>query len=128
MQMLVWAILSSVFLIIEVLVPALISIWLAISAFIVMLFSIFVSNIHLQALIFVSLSLLLIFLTKKLIKYDVKKDKVEVLVVKKIDEHNYEVRYKGSLWSAYSNHEFKENDKAYIKEFKGNKIILERGK
>ena len=52
---------------------------------------------------------------------------VKVVDTKKI-EKEYEVKFKGSIWSGVSEEIFSSGEIAKIKGFRGNKIILEKNK
>lgn len=133
---LIWGVLAGLFLILEVLLPGLVSIWFSISAFVLLFLSFYIKAIHIQVLIFSILSISLLVLSRKYLKTYISKDREEfnaeligetVLVTKIISDNKYEVSYKGIIWSAISNEKFELNDVAKIDSFKGNKIIIKRG-
>lgn len=133
---LIWGVLAGLFLILEVLLPGLVSIWFSISAFVLLFLSFYIKAIHIQVLIFSILSISLLVLSRKYLKTYIAKDREEfnaeligetVLVTKIISDNKYEVSYKGIIWSAISNEKFELNDVAKIDSFKGNKIIIKRG-
>ncbi|WP_067139179.1 NfeD family protein [Oceanivirga salmonicida] len=131
MSYIYWGLLTGIFIVVEIAIPALVSVWFAISAFIVMLLSFFITDIKIQILIFTIISIALMLTTQKWVKKTLNSEKNsnvgdEVTVIKKIEDNKYEIRYKGGIWTAISNENFDEKEKAFIKEYKGNKIIIER--
>ena len=52
--------------------------------------------------------------------------KIEKVVNTDKSKKEYEVKFKGSIWTATSEEFFKAGDIVRIKSFEGNKIILER--
>ncbi len=132
MILMYWGIGAGIFLIIELIVPSLISIWFAISAVILMFLSYIIKDIQIQLLIFSIISIALILTTRLWVKKDKTNNKIssnigdEVKIINKITENEYEIKYKGAIWTAISNENFDENEIAIIKEYKGNKIIIER--
>lgn len=132
-----WSIFCVVLLFCEMLIPGLITIWMAIAAFIVMIISYFVIGVLLEWFIFSFISLVLILYTRPFVKkmffnkkhnFDSSMAGSEVLITKFInkigDVYEYEVRFKGSVWTAISKHEYLVNDVVTIKSFQGNKILL----
>lgn len=134
MNALFWGILASVFLIIELLIPALVSIWYAIAGFIMIFVSFKITDLKTQILIFAILSFVLLILTKKavnrLYKNQISKKNIyenDKVVISNVLKDGYEVRYKGTTWLAISDDKFEINENAFIKEFQGNKIIIKKG-
>lgn len=130
-----WGIFAGLLLIIELIIPALISIWFAIASFIVMILSIFITSLTIQLAIFLILSLTLILSTKKIVKNIIKPSKDaynsemigESVLVSKILNHNqYEVKFKGIIWIAISDDILNIDDIAKIVGYKGNKIIVKK--
>lgn len=135
--MLFWGILAGIFLVLEVLIPTLITIWMAGAAFIVMFISIFYYNFYVLALIFFALTAIFLIFTRPLLqKYifnnttnfdsTLKGKKVKIEKVIDIDGEikYYEVRIKGVLWTAISDDIYIIGDYAKITDMSGNKIIL----
>ena len=52
--------------------------------------------------------------------------KIEKVINTDKPRKEYEVRFKGSIWTGISEDFFKVGDVVIIKDFKGNKIVLER--
>lgn len=131
--MVFWSMVFAICIIIEIAIPALVSIWFAMAAAVVFIISIFVNNIFIEVPIFFVLSLaFLISLRRFCSKFVKTKDVlgIEVVkIVKLIDKDNedcfqYDVKYKGAIWLAFSKQEYQINDNVPIKGFVGNKIEL----
>lgn len=130
--MIFWAILTAAFLVIEVVVPALVSIWFALAALIMIFVSVGVDNIYLQLLIFAILSLLFILSLRPYCKKYVKpkdilrKEEVKIISVYEIDSqrYGYDVKYKGGVWTAISSNQYQVGDIKDIEGFDGNKIKI----
>lgn len=132
-KMIFWSIIFAICLIGEVIIPALVSIWFAIAAAIVLVLSIFIKDPIMQAVIFVLLSLVFLLLLRNYCKKFLSiKDKLpdeEVTILRLVEEDaggnfKYDIKYKGATWTAISKKRFNDNDKAQIKGFDGNKIKL----
>ena len=134
-----WAISTAVFAILEVIIPGLVTIWLALAALIVPLLSGFINNSLIEFFIFAILSLVFIMFSRPVLqKYMEKKNpgfnstmvntelKVEKVVNTNQQIKEYEVKFKGSVWTAISEELFKSGDTAKIKSFEGNKIVLKK--
>lgn len=130
--MLLWGILFVIFAIVEIAIPALVSVWFAAAALIMVFISMFVTDIKWQMLIFSIISLVFLIGLRRFCKKYVKpidrlrKDEVEISAIcESSDERGkYEVKYKGGTWSAYGDRGFINGDIVYIESFEGNKIIL----
>lgn len=134
-----WAIATAVFAILEIVIPGLVTIWLALAALIVTLFALFIQNIVIELLIFSTLSLIFVIFTRPILQKYIKKripefnsnmTGSEIRIEKVINtdklKKEYEVKFKGSLWTGVSDDFFKIGDIVKIKKFEGNKIILEK--
>lgn len=133
-NVMIWGIIAGSLIIMELITPALICIWFAISAFLIMFISIFIKDISIQLFLFFALSFGMLFISKKIlskylkskINFDSSAKGQIVIITKYVAEGEYEVKYKGVIWTAYSKDKFNINEVAYINEFKGNKIIIQR--
>ena len=137
-----WAILTSVFALLEIIIPGLITIWLALAALIITIFAGFINNVYIETFIFSILSFVFVLFTRPVLNNYLKKRKktgfnasmvgTEIKIEKIINtdksRKEYEVKFKGSIWDAISEDFFKVGDIAVIKDFKGNKIVLAKGK
>ncbi len=129
-----WGVLFAIFAIGEVLIPGLVSVWLAIAALIMMPISLFVKSLEIQAIIFCVLSLIFIAFFRKIFKFylngkeSLGTEKVKIVKLTSVENDNYiyDVRFKGGIWTAIANLELKPGDIANIVKFEGNKIILGR--
>ena len=140
MRAIFWAILTSVFALLEIIIPGLVTIWLALAALVVTALAGFINNSYIEAFIFSVLSLIFILFTRPVLQNYLKKRrkndfssamtgseiKIEKVINTDKPRKEYEVRFKGSIWTGISEDFFKVGDVVIIKDFKGNKIVLER--
>ena len=132
--MIIWGILFAVFALLEIAIPALVSVWFALGALVMVVLSLFISAPMWEVLIFAVISMGFFVglrpYAKRFLqpKETIRKEEVEIAALVREETMNckYEVRYKGSLWSAEGEYGYGIGEKAYIKGFSGNKIILER--
>ena len=134
-----WAIATAVFALLEIVIPGLVTIWLALAALIVTLLAGFINNPKVEFLIFSVFSLIFVIFTRPVLRRYIQKTdknfssqmkgseiKIEKVVNTDKSKKEYEVKFKGSIWTATSEEFFKAGDIVRIKSFEGNKIILER--
>ena len=134
-----WAIATAVFALLEIVIPGLVTIWLALAALIVTLLAGFINNPKVEFLIFSVFSLIFVIFTRPVLRRYIQKTdknfssqmkgseiKIEKVVNTDKSKKEYEVKFKGSIWTATSEEFFKAGDIVRIKNFEGNKIILER--
>lgn len=130
-----WGLLAGALLIIELIIPALVSIWFAIAAFITMFLALMINSFTTQVVIFILISLVLLVFTKKIVTNFLKPDMDKInkemledngLVTKIISSNKYEVKFKGVIWTAISNDELTIGDVVKIVGYKGNKVIVKR--
>lgn len=130
-----WGLLAGSLLIIELIIPALVSIWFAIAAFITMFLALVINSFTTQVVIFILISLVLLVFTKKIVTNFLKPDMDKInkemledngLVTKIISSNKYEVKFKGVIWTAISNDELTIGDVVKIVGYKGNKVIIKR--
>lgn len=130
-----WGLLAGALLIIELIIPALVSIWFAIAAFITMFLALVINSFTTQVVIFILISLVLLVFTKKIVTNFLKPDMDKInkemledngLVTKVINSNKYEVKFKGVIWTAISNDELTIGDVVKIVGYKGNKVIIKR--
>lgn len=134
-----WLILTFIFVFLEIFIPALVTIWFAIAAFLTVAVAYFTENLNFEILFFTALSILFIVFTRPYAKKYLSKNKenfdssmigtrvnVEKIINSNSVEKIYEVRFKGAIWTAVSSDVFMKNDIAIISEFKGNKIIIKK--
>lgn len=127
-----WGVLFAIFAIGEIVIPGLVSIWLALAALIMIVVSLFIESLEIQIIIFCILSLVFIVFFRRIFKgYMRCKDspdveKVKILKLTSIEEgkYVYDVRFKGGTWTAIAKVELNPGDIANIGSFEGNKIII----
>lgn len=142
MGALFWAILSGIMAILEIIIPGLVTIWFALSALIVMFLSNFIRDSLIQFLIFAVLSIIFLIFTRPVLRkyielqrktnFDSSMKGMDVKVERVVDarkaEKEYEVKFKGSIWTGVSEEMLSSGEVVKIKGFRGNKIILEKNK
>ena len=142
MGALFWAILSGIMAILEIIIPGLVTIWFALSALIVMFLSNFIGDSLIQFLIFAVLSIIFLIFTRPVLRkyielqrktnFDSSTKGMDVKVERIVDarkaEKEYEVKFKGSIWTGVSEEMLSSGEVVKIKGFRGNKIILEKNK
>ena len=142
MGALFWAILSGIMAILEIIIPGLVTIWFALSALIVMFLSNFIGDSRIQFLIFAVLSIIFLIFTRPVLRkyielqrktnFDSSMKGMDVKVERVVDarkaEKEYEVKFKGSIWTGVSEEMLSSGEVVKIKGFRGNKIILEKNK
>ena len=140
MGALFWAILSGMAASLEIIIPGLVTIWFALSGLIVMFLSNFIEDPLIQFLIFAALSVIFLIFTRPILRKYIESHrktdfnssmkgtdvKIEKVVDTKKTEKEYEVRFKGSIWTGISEEILSNGEIVKIKEFRGNKIVLER--
>jgi hypothetical protein cdivTM_08423 len=142
MGALFWAILSGIMAILEIIIPGLVTIWFALSALIVMFLSNFIGDSLIQFLIFAVLSIIFLIFTRPVLRkyielqrktnFDSSMKGMDVKIERVVDarkaEKEYEVKFKGSIWTGVSEEMLSSGEVVKIKGFRGNKIILEKNK
>lgn len=137
MNALFWGVAAGIFLIIEVIIPGLISIWMALASFILLFLSFAIKNSVWETIIFLILSLIFMFGTRPFVMREInniKKENIDqtvnIHIIDVIDVDSeikeYTIRYKGVLWSALSSDTFIKGDIVKIVSFNGNKANIER--
>lgn len=139
MGVMLWLSLTFIFVILEIYIPSLITIWFALAAILTIPITFFFENSKIEILFFFVLSVCFIIFTRPYAKKFLLKNKenfdssmvgckVEILNIirSENDEKIYEVRFKGAIWTALSNDSFSIGENATITEFKGNKIIIKK--
>ena len=137
MNALFWGVAAGIFLMIEVIIPGLISIWMALASFILLFLSFVIKNSVWETIIFLILSLIFMFGTRPFVMRKINKIKkenidqtVNIHIIDVIDVDSeikeYTIRYKGVLWSALSSDTFIKGDIVKIVSFNGNKANIER--
>lgn len=133
----IWLIIFIVLVIIELLTINLVTIWFAIAAVFALIVDVITRNTMLEMLVFTVSSLLLLLLTKPLIKrIKVKKiestnldmviNKVGIVTEDILNDKIGEVKVLGKKWSAYSDSEIKKQEKVKILSIDGVKLKVEK--
>lgn len=139
MGVMLWLSLTFIFVILEIYIPSLITIWFALAAIITIPITFFFENSKIEILFFFVLSVCFIIFTRPYAKKFLSKNKEDfdssmigykVEIINLINKDNpdkiYEVKFKGTIWTALSNDLFSIGENAIITEFKGNKIIIKK--
>ncbi len=113
-----WLIAAGIFFIVEIINTGFLVFWLGIGALIAMISSLFISNVYIQALIFLVSSTLLIFFTKPFVKKFTKNDKSVAtnafsiigsrgIVINEINQLSGtgQIKVNGEVWSAKTDSE-----------------------
>lgn len=134
-----WLILSGFFLIIEIISVGFLIFWFSIGALIAMIISLFISNVIVQATVFLISSIILLFTTRSFVQKVMGTNKeiktnaysVEGKIGKVIEEINPldakgQVRVDGELWSAisYNNLPISKDTDVIIEKINGVKLIV----
>ena len=134
-----WLIVAGICFVIEIYTIGFFVFWFGIGALITMLSSFFISNIFIQAMIFVISSSLLLFFTKPLSKKFIKENQTtstnvysiigkDALVIENIDSINGEgkIKVNGEIWSAISDTNIKKDTKVRVLSINGVKAKVEK--
>ena len=131
MEIYIWLVLFTILSVIEILTINLVTLWFALSALIVFLLNLIFGKLESSYLIFSILSMLFLILLKPIFKkyfLNINKTRIgdvgtEVIIVK-IENDEYVVKYKGGEWNALSKNKYEVGEKVKIISFEGNKIII----
>jgi len=141
MGALFWTMATAIFSILEIVIPGLVTIWLALAALILTAISFFIKNPNIEFVIFTVLSIVFVIFTRPVLKKYLEDKKTnfsskmvgqELKIEKVVDlespKKEYEVKFKGVIWKGVSSEIFREGEIVKIEDFEGNKIILEKKK
>ena len=139
MGALFWTMATAIFSILEIVIPGLVTIWLALAALILTAISFFIKNPNIEFVIFTVLSIVFVIFTRPVLKKYLEDKKTnfsskmvgqELKIEKVVDlespKKEYEVKSKGVIWKGVSSEIFREGEIVKIEDFEGNKIILEK--
>jgi len=135
----IWFWMTLLFTIIEIETLGLVSVWFVFGSFVALIASIFISSILIQVIIFIAVSLLLLFWLRSYAVHRFKnasgrKNNIEELiempcvVVSDIPELDLgEVKLQGKIWRSRSESgtEYKEGERPKVLRIEGNTIIVE---
>lgn len=137
MGALFWTMATAIFSILEIVIPGLVTIWLALAALILTAISFFIKNPNIEFVIFTVLSIVFVIFTRPVLKKYLEDKKTnfsskmvgqELKIEKVVDlespKKEYEVKFKGVIWKGVSSEIFREGEIVKIEDFEGNKIIL----
>ncbi len=134
-----WLIAAGIFFIVEIATVGFLVFWLGIGALITMVISLFITNVYIQALIFIVISTLLILLTKPFVNKFVNKGKTVAtnsysvigrkgIVTKEINpiRGTGQVKVNGEVWSAKSSSDevIPENTEIEVVQIDGVKVLV----
>ena len=133
-----WLIAAGILFIIEIMTVGFLVFWFAIGALITMIFSIFISNIFAQIVVFIISSCILLFATKPLVNKITKNVSTNVyriidkqgIVVEDIDSEfeKGKVKINGELWTATSDTSIPKGTTVVVKKVDGVKLYVEKVK
>ena len=139
MGALFWTMATAIFSILEIVIPGLVTIWLALAALILTAVTFFIKNPNIEFVIFTVLSIVFVIFTRPVLKKYLEDKKTnfsskmvgqELKIEKVVDlespKKEYEVKFKGVIWKGVSSEIFREGEIVKIEDFEGNKIILEK--
>lgn len=132
-----WFIACLFLIFVEISTINLVSIWFAIGAFFSMILAIFIDNLLLQLLVFITVSIIALLITKPVVNKFKKNDVVptnvdrvigkRAEVIKKITPDEYgEVKVLGAIWTATSDIVLNVSDKVIVKKIDGVKLVVEK--
>ena len=136
----IWLIIAGFFFILEIMTAGFLVCWLGVGALVAMLLSFFIDNIILEVTAFAVVSIVLIVLTKPLVKKFVDKKTIptntdsligqEGVVIETIDSIRGvgQVKLNGEVWSAKSiegSSIIEKDTKVVVKEITGVKLVVE---
>ena len=132
-----WFIACLFLIFIEISTINVVSIWFAIGAFFSMVLAIFIDNLLLQLLVFITVSIIALLITKPVVNKFKKNDVVptnvdrvigkRAEVIKKITPDEYgEVKVLGAIWTATSDTVLNVSDKVIVKKIDGVKLVVEK--
>ncbi len=136
MSALFWAIVAGVLILLELVIPGLVTVWFGLAGIIMIFLAPLIKNTSIEFCIFGAISLLLLFLTRPIVKKYLYKDDHEPLEdlvknketkVKSIVENGlYEVELNGITWRGRSSELLEVNDRVIVVDVTGNKLILKK--
>lgn len=132
--MLIWLVAAVLFFIVEAAVPGLVSVWFGMAAVVTMLVSPFVKNFLYEFYIFIILSGILFFFTRKIAKSwkEKRKDKIDrirgtVVEVKSINDKGlYEIYLDGKNWTGKSSDSLEVGEKVQVVDIEGIRLVLKK--
>lgn len=133
-----WIILACIFAGLEIIIPALITIWFAFAALLLVMlsfFNFFILSPFMEWKFFIFVSVILLLLTRPFSKKYFQNQKEEfrgdwvgkeLVIEKVIREDYYEAKFKGSIWTLLSKDSLEVGDIVKIVSYEGNRIIVKK--
>lgn len=133
-----WIILACIFAGLEIIIPALITIWFAFAALLLVIlsfFNFFILSPFMEWKFFIFVSVILLLLTRPFSKKYFQNQKEEfrgdwvgkeLVIEKVIREGYYEAKFKGSIWTLLSEDSLGVGDIVKIVSYEGNRIIVKK--
>ena len=130
--MIIWFVITLIFIGIEVGTLALVSVWFAFAALILTMTSSYIENPTHEVYFFITLSAIFLLLTRPIVKKLLARRKPieeriygqEVKILKVLEEGIYEVKLDGKYWRAISHETLEVGDHSDVEKIEGNKLIL----
>ena len=138
MSSMFWVIVAGVFLVLELVIPGLVTVWFGLAGIVMIFLAPVIKDVNTEFYIFAVLSFALLLITRPLAKkylYKNNKDDIsfgnrtvgrETKIAKILDEGVYEVALDDKMWRAISTDNLEVNEKVVITGLTGNKLILEK--
>ena len=133
-----WVIVAGVFLVLELVIPGLVTVWFGLAGIVMIFLAPFIKDVNVEFYVFTAISFALLLLTRPIAKkylYKNKKDEVsfenrtvgrETKIAKILDEGVYEVALDDKMWRAISADNLEVNEKVVITGLTGNRLIVEK--
>ena len=138
MSSIFWVIVAGVFLVLELVIPGLVTVWFGLAGIIMIFLAPLIKDVNVEFYVFAAISFVLLLLTRPIAKkylYKNKKDDIsfgnrtvgrETKITKILDEGIYEVVLDDKMWRAVSTDNLEVNEKVIITGITGNRLILEK--
>jgi membrane protein implicated in regulation of membrane protease activity len=138
MSSMFWAIIAAVFLVLELIIPGLVTVWFGLAGIVMIFLAPVIKDLNTEFYIFAVLSFVFLLITRPIAKkYLYKKDKDDVSfgsrtvgretkITKILDEGVYEVILDEKMWRGISADNLEINDRVTITGITGNKLVLEK--
>ena len=132
-----WVIVAGVFLVLELVIPGLVTVWFGLAGIVMIFLAPFIKDVNVEFYVFTAISFALL-LTRPIAKkylYKNRKDDIsfgnrtvgrETKISKILDEGIYEVALDDKMWRAISTDNLEVNEKVIITGITGNRLILEK--
>ena len=138
MSSLFWVIVAAVFLVLELIIPGLVTVWFGLAGIVMIFLAPLIKDVNTEFYVFAAISFILLLLTRPIAKkYLHKKGKDDISfgnrtvgrdtkIAKILDEGVYEVALDDKMWRAVSADNLEINEKVIITGITGNKLEVEK--